>query len=224
MERLDRALCNTEWRTMFSEATVRVLPRTYSDHSPLIVYTQCMHNLNPLNRPFRFEAAWMTHLGLIDVIKYSWTDMNHNLIDSTVDFTCKVKEWKKEEEILWFQKSKSKHILLGVRNTKYFHVSTITKRRKIKINALKDNFGNWTIDSIGIKATILEYFQNLFSGNLITQLDHWKNISPFHFTQEDNDGLAKPISNSEILRAVKDIGAFKAPGRDDIQATFYHNY
>ncbi|XP_028056650.1 uncharacterized protein LOC114260679 [Camellia sinensis] len=40
MERLDRALCNAEWRTMFPEATFRVLPRTYSGHSPLVIYTQ----------------------------------------------------------------------------------------------------------------------------------------------------------------------------------------
>ncbi|CAL5422617.1 unnamed protein product [Camellia sinensis] len=40
MERLDRALCNSKWRTMFPEATVRILPRTYSDHSLLLVYTQ----------------------------------------------------------------------------------------------------------------------------------------------------------------------------------------
>ncbi|KAL7166943.1 hypothetical protein ACSBR2_037579 [Camellia fascicularis] len=166
MERLDRALCNSEWRTMFPEATVRILPRTYSDHSPLLVYTQGMHQLNPLNRPFRFEAAWMTHPGLIDVINSSWTNMNHNLIDSTADFTCKVKEWNRvvfgnifkrkrhllarieglqkclannfshslqilekelitqynstlyQEEILWFQKARSKHILLGDRNTR----------------------------------------------------------------------------------------------------------
>lgn len=40
MERLDRALCNEDWQTMFPEETVKVLPRTYSDHSPLVVYTQ----------------------------------------------------------------------------------------------------------------------------------------------------------------------------------------
>ncbi|KAI8014297.1 hypothetical protein LOK49_LG05G01952 [Camellia lanceoleosa] len=40
IERLDRALSNPEWRTMFPEATVRVLLRTYSDHSPLVIYTQ----------------------------------------------------------------------------------------------------------------------------------------------------------------------------------------
>ncbi|KAL7256323.1 hypothetical protein ACSBR1_010278 [Camellia fascicularis] len=39
MERLDRALCNAEWRIAFPEGVVRNLPRTYSDHSPLMVYT-----------------------------------------------------------------------------------------------------------------------------------------------------------------------------------------
>ncbi|KAL7239041.1 hypothetical protein ACSBR2_005022 [Camellia fascicularis] len=40
LERLDRAVCNTEWRAAFSEGAVQNLPRTYSDHSPMVVYTQ----------------------------------------------------------------------------------------------------------------------------------------------------------------------------------------
>ncbi|KAI7984238.1 hypothetical protein LOK49_LG15G00066 [Camellia lanceoleosa] len=71
MERLDKAMCNANWRTLYPEASVKVLPRTYFDHSPLIVYTESMHSLNPLNRPFRFEAAWMSHPGLLDVISSS---------------------------------------------------------------------------------------------------------------------------------------------------------
>ncbi|XP_028100952.1 uncharacterized protein LOC114300280 [Camellia sinensis] len=37
---LDRAVCNTEWRLQFQKGEVRNLPRTYFDHSPLIVYTE----------------------------------------------------------------------------------------------------------------------------------------------------------------------------------------
>ncbi|XP_028098516.1 uncharacterized protein LOC114298184 [Camellia sinensis] len=96
IERLDRAMCNSDWRTMFPEAIVRVLPRTYSDHSPLIVYTQGMHSHTPLHRPFRFQVAWMTHPGLIKVITSSWNDMKNNLIDSTDEFTRRVKEWNKK--------------------------------------------------------------------------------------------------------------------------------
>ncbi|KAI7991201.1 hypothetical protein LOK49_LG12G00888 [Camellia lanceoleosa] len=40
MERLDRAMSNDRWRALFPEGTVRTLPRTYSDHSPLVVLTQ----------------------------------------------------------------------------------------------------------------------------------------------------------------------------------------
>lgn len=35
--RLDRALANPEWRMIFPEATVSNLPRTYSDHSPILI-------------------------------------------------------------------------------------------------------------------------------------------------------------------------------------------
>ncbi|KAI8012836.1 hypothetical protein LOK49_LG05G03328 [Camellia lanceoleosa] len=45
LERLDRAVSNTEWRLAFSEGIVKNLPRTYSDHSPLIVYTQEMNEI-----------------------------------------------------------------------------------------------------------------------------------------------------------------------------------
>lgn len=46
MVRLDRALCNTEWRTNFPDGAVRNLPRTYSDHSPMMVFTQGRIKLN----------------------------------------------------------------------------------------------------------------------------------------------------------------------------------
>ncbi|KAL7264165.1 hypothetical protein ACSBR1_002173 [Camellia fascicularis] len=220
MERLDRALCNAEWRTMFPDAIVRVLPRTYSDHSPLVVYTQGMHTLNPRNRPCRFEAACMSHPDLINVIKSSWHYMNNQLLDSTADFTNRVSKWNKEvfgnifrpkrrllarikgtqkalaekfthslqnlenmlikdynetlleEEMLWFQKSRSKHITLGDKNAKYFHISTLNKRRKLKINALKNDDGNWISDTEGVKNLILDYFKNLFTKIDTQQLDH----------------------------------------------------
>lgn len=46
MERLDRAVCNSDWRLVFNDGVVQNLPRTYSDHSSLIVYTQGKLKLN----------------------------------------------------------------------------------------------------------------------------------------------------------------------------------
>ncbi|XP_028078004.1 uncharacterized protein LOC114279914 [Camellia sinensis] len=147
MERLDRAMCNEDWRTMFSEAIVQVLPRTYSDHSPLIVHTQ-------------------------GIQRAQTTNFSHNLQALEKDLINQYSVTTFQEEILWFQKSRSKYISLGDKNSRYFHVSTINKRRKLKINALKDSDGNWITEIEGIKSIILNYFSDLFKKTGIHILSH----------------------------------------------------
>ncbi|CAL5347381.1 unnamed protein product [Camellia sinensis] len=46
MVRLDKTMCNSEWKTSFPEGLVRNLPRTYSDHSPMMIFTQGKIKLN----------------------------------------------------------------------------------------------------------------------------------------------------------------------------------
>lgn len=100
--------------------------------------------------------------------------------------------------MLWFQKSHSKYISLGDKNTRFFHISTLNKRRKIKINALKNTDGNWITEKEGIKSIILDYFSDLFRKTDIHILNHWRNIAPNYFTSGDNVDFLKPISNTEI--------------------------
>ncbi|XP_057744587.1 uncharacterized protein LOC130962384 [Arachis stenosperma] len=59
-----------------------------------------------------------------------------------------------QEEILWFQKSRCKWIEFGDRNTKFFHGSTMIRRRRNKIVSLQDDNGNWVTD----KATLENIF------------------------------------------------------------------
>ena len=46
-----------------------------------------------------------------------------------------------QEEMIWFQKSREKLLALGDRNTKFFHTSTIIRRRRNKIESLKTDDG-----------------------------------------------------------------------------------
>lgn len=58
--RLDRGLCNDEWRIQFPEAIVRVLLRVdFSDHHPILVSPFGAH-CNHREKPFRFERVWFT--------------------------------------------------------------------------------------------------------------------------------------------------------------------
>lgn len=46
LKRLDRVVCTTEWRLQFQEGVVRNLPRTYSDHAPIVIYTEGKLKMN----------------------------------------------------------------------------------------------------------------------------------------------------------------------------------
>jgi len=50
--------------------------------------------------------------------------------------------------LLWFQKARVDQIRDGDRNTKYFHTSTITRRRFNRIDTLKDSEDMWCTDSM----------------------------------------------------------------------------
>ncbi|XP_028112500.1 uncharacterized protein LOC114310648 [Camellia sinensis] len=127
-----------------------------------------------------------------------------------------------QEELIWFQKSKVKWLTMGDRNTKFFHISTLNKCRKLKINMIKDSAGNWLSNSENIKNHIIQYFNDLFKHEVTPMLDNWKSITHTGFTQDNNVTLQAPITNHEIWNAIKNIKAFKAPGRDGLQAVFFH--
>lgn len=57
-KRLDRALCNSNWRVRFHEAVVNTLPRVHSDHH-LLKISLLENTVESGVRPFRFLAAWM---------------------------------------------------------------------------------------------------------------------------------------------------------------------
>ncbi|QHO53738.1 Endonuclease/exonuclease/phosphatase family protein [Arachis hypogaea] len=54
-KRLDRALGNVQWRTLFPDVRIEVLPCLHSDHHPLIVRF-IPDRMDRGNKPFRFEA------------------------------------------------------------------------------------------------------------------------------------------------------------------------
>lgn len=55
-ERLDRICSNDEWRILFPIATVRHIPASTYDHSPILLLSKGEDR--NIKRPFKFEWAW----------------------------------------------------------------------------------------------------------------------------------------------------------------------
>lgn len=129
----------------------------------------------------------------------------------------------KQEEIFWFQKSRCNWLKMGDRNTKFFHASTIIRRKKNKIIALKDNDDCWVTDPGELKQLARDFYSNLFSHN--TQID--TEASPCllgsHLQEEDIIDVERPVSDGEIKEAMFSMGPLKAPGVDGLHAIFFQS-
>ncbi|KAL7175173.1 hypothetical protein ACSBR2_028888 [Camellia fascicularis] len=99
LERLDRAVCTTEWRLQFQEGAVRNLPRTYSDHAPVIIYTEGMQHSDPILRPFRMEAAWFVNPDFKNLVKDSWDETNNSILEVITSITAKASHWNKNNRL-----------------------------------------------------------------------------------------------------------------------------
>ncbi|XP_020203003.1 uncharacterized protein LOC109788639 [Cajanus cajan] len=93
-ERLDRSLASFDWRILFPEASLTHLNPLKSDHAPILVKFSSGCYVRSGRRPFRFEAAWLTHDSFSAFLKKQWnTHYNWSLrIDHTKGA---LKEWNK---------------------------------------------------------------------------------------------------------------------------------
>jgi len=208
--RLDRALCNDQWRVKFSEGAVRHLIQAGSDHSPLLIATGGFTQQSPSKSPFRFQVAWSHHGQFEKVVADSWQStyplmeklgrlaadltvwnretfgnlfarkrklwsriegIQRSLENGGPSYLCKLERKLREEldktldqiALLWFQMARIEQIRDGDRNTKYFHTSTIIRRRFNRIEALRNSNEEWLHDLESIKCMVVDHFKHLFS-------------------------------------------------------------
>lgn len=93
-KRLDRALCNISWRTRFDEAVVMVLPRTNSDHHPLLVTMQGVP-ISSVNKPFRFEASWIKHTCFPEFLHSVW-NQDKPFLQNLDNLSMMLPTWNKD--------------------------------------------------------------------------------------------------------------------------------
>lgn len=90
---------------------------------------------------------------------------------------------------------------------------------------LQNEENNWINDPVEVKAVIVWYWQGLF-------FDEFPNYNincflPGYFprmTDRDLELLQRPYAEREVVKAIKDMDAFKAPGPDGFQPLFYQRY
>lgn len=131
-----------------------------------------------------------------------------------------------QEEELWALKSRVNWMIQGDRNTSFYHVSTLVRRKRNQILAIKDSMGDWIHEESAIK----EIVRNGFNGIYTTSFGSVSRAAPFttqwqaRLSDEEKESVSGIASDEEIKAALWSLKAFKAPGPDGLHAGFFHRF
>ncbi|KAG5621920.1 hypothetical protein H5410_007138 [Solanum commersonii] len=132
-------------------------------------------------------------------------------------------ETLKNEEDYWKLKSRFNWLNEGDANTKFFHTSTLNRRRRNKILSLRTDSGSWIYDQQEITEYTFNYSSKLFDTNHIQ--------SPREFNEVDTNApdenmpmIGEDLLDEEVSNAIYSFEPYKAPGPDGIHPFFYQKY
>jgi hypothetical protein len=135
-ERLDRAVANGEWCSLFPNMEVSVLARRSSDHNPIfIAYGLEDINRGANGRPFRYDTRWSKLEGVKNTIKKvwrpklvaenPWTRVKHNLSSCQRSLKVWVKKHELSNETLIKKKTKELEELQSAKGEPMFEEEAV---------------------------------------------------------------------------------------------------
>ena len=145
-------------------------------------------------------------------------ELKHRLKDRLVSLL-------REEEIYWYQRSKSTKLLQGDRNTRYFQLIASGKHRKTKIFQLEQD-GKIIKGEENLKKHITSYYKTLFgsSGGNDFSLDESYIEDIPQVSAEENIILSAHFTEKEVRDAIFQMKCNKAPGPDGFPTEFYQEF
>ncbi|XP_029146874.1 uncharacterized protein [Arachis hypogaea] len=125
-----------------------------------------------------------------------------------------------QEELLWYQKSRDQWVRYGDRNTSFFHMQTILRRKSNKVHGLLVSDGSWSNDPEVLQMEVVHFFKNIFCSTEPVEVNCMGEIPMPSLSQDACDNLSKPVTMLEVKKALDNMSSFKAPGPDGFQVFF----
>ena len=123
--RLDRALANEEWHTLFPCSYTKYLGIVASDHRPVVAYLE--DKVPRRKGQFRFDKRWIGQEGLLESITMGWSDNSdgreNGIVEKISNCRHEIATWRKnnppygKEKIMSYRKPlrRYKRITLDLR-------------------------------------------------------------------------------------------------------------
>ena len=128
-----------------------------------------------------------------EIEKQQHSSPSQENLEKEANLLLELEEWQAREDIKWKQKSRELWLKEGDHNSKFFHASTIIRRRKNNIAEIKLENGNYIYEKEDIEKYFEKHFQELYnSSNPNFPRDLENLISPCIEPEENEDLIRIP--------------------------------
>jgi hypothetical protein len=126
----------------------------------------------------------------------------------------------------WLSRKKSREIMLkdGDRNSRYFHISAVVRRRKNSIDTIRGEEGVWLVKLLDIREFVVSNFQKLFSEEDVYFPQDLENLVCPAISVSENERLCQIPTPAEIKEVVFSMQSLKSPGPNGLPPLFYKKY
>ena len=130
------------------------------------------------------------------------------------------------EEEIWAMKARTNWIILGERNTSYFHMLALAWRSKNRITNIQNGDGEWVHDVEEVKGIFTSSFIKLYQTEQIfcNITPQWNTDWGAKLSLKEARGLSHSPFDEEIWTALKFMKPYKASGVDGLQAGFFQRF
>eukprot|EP00253_Pinus_taeda_P017089 PITA_17089 len=135
-----------------------------------------------------------------------------------------LEERRKQEEVLWRQKSRIKWLREGERNTKFFHQAMIQHRQRNRILSIKYQNGVRVVEQEGIEQVLVDHHKDILVEPSVDRSEAIKKICsaiPRLVTEDQNNALMRAANLEEVEEIVKSMKKGIAPGPDGFTIEFF---
>ncbi|GAU32101.1 hypothetical protein TSUD_358070 [Trifolium subterraneum] len=229
-ERLDRALANSLWLSLFPNAkleddvddVVATGWRANRESGVVDKLACCAENLYKWGRRKKirfkdevagYEAEMARLRGESDMSSMS---RYHELRNQHAKVLV-------QEESFWKQRAKMHWLRGGDLNTKFFHASATARTKFKKIEKLVSDENVSITNQQGLCEVAHNYFEQLFKSKVGAYEPVLSLISP-RVTLEDNERLVAPITREELRNALFQMHPDKSPGPDGFNPAFFQHF
>ncbi|KAE8729397.1 hypothetical protein F3Y22_tig00003715pilonHSYRG00041 [Hibiscus syriacus] len=146
-------------------------------------------------------------------------NLSHQEWDQMMQFRSNLWRLYRIEESIWFQKSRTRLIKDGDKNTRFFHLSALNRSKRNEISSLKIN-GYVVSDPHSIKLHISNFFKTTYNSKSTMEVEDLL-LDFAKLSGDQSSKLEEHFFEQKIWQAIASSDSSKAPGPNGFTMGFF---